>query len=444
MARTLAQMPGVTVAADETETGQLAAHLARCAQEHGPIFRRIVQQGPAAGQELVFMVGPEANRFVLHTHRAAFSHEQGWTPVIGELFGKGLLTMDDPEHAQHRRMWNPAFAGACMDAYMPIMQRIIAERAAHWPNREVDLYQEAREITFDAAAATLAGFERGAAVDEMRALFYALLYGFNPGQETYEDYMAKALKTRERLLQIMIPLIRERRGAPASREPRDVLGMIVRARDERGETLSDAQVLAHLNILLIAGHETTTTLGAWALYLLAALPEQRARVQEEVDAMAADADGTFAIEGLRGARALDAFVRETGRLYPPVINVPRGVLRDVEFGGYTIPAGAQVRLALAAGHLLPQAFADPARFDPDRMLPPREEDRRTPYSLVTFGGGPRICIGINFAQIEVKALVAHTLRHYRLDPVAGHRPIHAGYWTAYAPGGVQVRVSRRA
>jgi cytochrome P450 len=117
------------------------------------------------------------------------------------------------------------------------------------------------------------------------------------------------------------------------------------------------------------------------------------------------------------------------------------VVREFEFAGYTVPAGIQVRLALAAGHRLPAVFADPMRFDPDRFLPPREEDRRQPYSLVTFGGGSRVCIGINFAQIEVKALVAHVLPRYSLEPVSAQTPVHAGHWTAEVPGGLWMRVA---
>ena len=114
-------------------------------------------------------------------------------------------------------------------------------------------------------------------------------------------------------------------------------------------------------------------------------------------------------------------------------------LEEVEFAGYTLPEGTPVRLALAASHRLPHIFEQPDVFDPDRFTAPRDEDRRNPYALVTFGGGPRVCIGINFAQIEVKALVAHVLRSYRVAPITGQEVIHAGYWTAYLPNGMWLR-----
>src|SRR6476661_1290515 len=158
----MAEMPAVQFSMDDIMSGGLAALEARTAQEHGPILKWPIHEGPEAGREFVFMVGPEANRFVLHSHRAHFSHELGWTPIIGLDLGRGLLNMDDPEHARHRKMWNPAFTTAYLEAYLPVIHRVIAQRTASWPARdEFDALVEAREITFDAAAAALAGFEPG-------------------------------------------------------------------------------------------------------------------------------------------------------------------------------------------------------------------------------------------------------------------------------------------
>lgn len=432
MPASIADMPQVQFTEHDTTTGALPELLARAAQQHGPILRR------ATGRDFVFMVGPEANRFVLHTHRQHFSHDEGWTPIIGEDLGKGLLNMDDPLHAVHRKLWNPAFTQAYMAAYVPIMQRVIAERTATWPERdEIDVFEEAREITFDIAAGALAGFQ-GAKVDRLRELFYTLLHGYDPTKDTWDTFMQQRAAARTELMQRLLALITARRSAPAASN-RDVLGMIVHARDEDSTRLTDAQVLAHVNILLVAGHETTTTLATWVLYLLATQPEYRRRIADELDTLTGPDGDTSPLATSRATRQLDNFIRETGRLYPPVINVPRGVVREFEFGGYTVPVGSQVRLALAATHRLPAVFADPARFDPDRFMPPREEDKQ-PYALVTFGGGPRVCIGINFAQVEVKALAAHVLRLYEMEPAPGQHPVHAGYWTAFLPEGLRMRV----
>ncbi|HWQ12972.1 MAG TPA: cytochrome P450 [Roseiflexaceae bacterium] len=439
MTRGIADLPAVPLSGADITSGRLPAKLAQAAMEHGPIFKWVIADGWDRG-EYVFMVGPEANRFVLHSGREHFSHDKGWTPIIGDMFGKGLLNMDDPEHARHRRLWNPAFTSAAMEAYLPILGRIIAERTAAWPQREwVDVYAEAREITFDAAAAALAGMPTGPQVDRLRELFYTMLHGFDERAETWQEYEQRWVIAQSELVRALLAVIAERRAAPAAGQPRDVVGLIVRARDEDGRALSDEQILAHLNILLVAGHETTTTLSAWTLYMLATQPEHRARIRAELAALLGQERGALPVEAVRQMKTLDNFIKEVGRIYSPVINVPRGVVRDFTFAGYTIPEGTPVRLALAASHLLPHVFADPERFDPDRFAPPREEDRRTPYSLVTFGGGPRICIGISFAQIETKALAAHVLRSFELEPLPGQRLVHEGHWTAAVPGGIRLR-----
>lgn len=440
MTKTMADLPSVSFSFDEIMSGRFPALLAQAAIEHGPIVKWVITEGWDAG-EYVFMIGPEANRFVLHTGREHFSHDKGWTPIIGDMLGKGLLNMDDPEHARHRKMWNPAFTATAMEVYVPVIQQVIAERTASWPNRtEVDVYAEAREITFDIAAAALGGFERGPAVDRLRELFYTLLR-FDDRVEAWESYERRFTAAQRELYLTLMRLIAERRALPPDQQPRDVVGMIVRARDEHGDALSDEQVLAHINILLVAGHETTTTLASWALYLMAAYPDERRRLEQELDSIVAPGE-TPSVEALRGLRRLDAFIREAGRLYPPVINVPRGTISDFEFAGYRIPAGTQVRLTLGGSHMLPTVFQEPERFDPDRFLPPRDEERRTPYGLVTFGGGPRICIGINFAQIETKALIAHVLQRYDLE-VAGPPSAHGGHWTAVLNDGIRLRVRAR-
>jgi cytochrome P450 len=329
-----------------------------------------------------------------------------------------------------------------MGAYLPVMRQVIEHRTRQWPEySDVDLYSECREITFDIAAAALAGFRPGPEVDRLRQLFYSLLHGFDESVETFSEYQTKMMAAQGELVGMLLTMIQARREAPAQERPRDVLSMIVHSTDENGQTLSDVQVLAHLNILLIAGHETTTTLSAWALYMLATMPEQRQRLVEEVNSVLGK-DGEVTMESIRALKALDNYVKETGRLYPPVLNVPRGVVKDFEFNGYTVPAGTQIRLALSGSHRMPGVFHDPDRFDPDRFAPPREEDKLTPYSLVTFGGGSRVCIGQHFAHVETKALLVHVLRNYGLEALPGQHPTHAGFINAFIPGGIHVKVRR--
>ena len=443
MTNDLLALPEVELPLRAAGAGTLPTFLAQAATTHGPIFRSVVPAGRESGRTVVFMVGAEANRFVLHTHRDHFSHDQGWTPVIGSHVGQGLLNMDDPEHAVHRKLWNPAWTAPRMAAYLPAMERVVAERVATWLERgTVDLYEEARRITFDIAATVLAGLPPDAALDRVRDLFYLMFHSFDRRRESPRSFQLRKAQARQELDEIILPILASRRHDPEAAQ-HDVIGTLIAARDGDDYALSDSQVLAHLNILLVAGHETTTTLGTWLLHLLATMPEQRRRIRAELATLPGGAYAALSPSALQALPWLDCFVREAGRLYTPVLNLPRGVVRPFTFAGYDVPAGEAVRLALAAGHRLPHLFADPERFDPARFLPPREEDKRTPYALATFGGGSRVCIGVNFAQLEVKTLIAHVLRAFELEVLPDQRPIHAGFWVARVPFGIRVHVTPR-
>lgn len=440
----LASIPAVTLPLHAAGSGTLPAFLAHAAIDHGPIFRTVIPAGRDAGREVVFLVGPEANRFVLHTHRDHFSHDQGWSPIFGPAVGTGLLNMDDPAHAHHRRLWNPAFTTAALDAYLPAIRSSIVGRTATWLARgEVNLYDEVRWLTFDIAATVLAGLEEGAGLNRARDLFARLLHS-NRRRGSRQLEQQRKTEARRELDELLLSHIAARRRIPPDEQPDDVLGRLVHACDAQGVPLTDDQIRGHLNILLVAGHETTTSFGTWALFLLATLPDHRARVRAELAEIATDGDVPFSPAALQALPWLDCFVREVGRLYPPVLNLPRGVVKPFLFLGHTVPAGTPVRLALAACHRLPHLFAEPEVFDPGRFAPPRVEDKRHPYALVTFGGGPRTCIGIGFAEIEMKALIAHVLLTYELDPVPEQHPIHAGFWVAKVPFGIRTYVTRRS
>ncbi|HEX5504562.1 MAG TPA: cytochrome P450 [Thermomicrobiales bacterium] len=419
---------------------ELPRWLAGLALEHGPLFRVAWRDDFV----MTYLVGPEANKFVLHTGRQHFSHDLGWSPIIGETLGKGLLTMDGPEHDRHRKMLNPAFTVAYMARYLPIMQRVIAARTREWAERgEVNLLEETRKVTFDVAAEALVGLPPGDEVDRMRQLFYTLLYApdFDSDAMSWPEYHERRqVAVRDELGGLLLRLIAERRRRPTD----DTLGMMVAARDDDGRALDDRQILAHVNILLVAGHETSTTMSAWLLYLLAIHPEYRARVHAELDRLLGAGDGPAPLDAIKAMKVLANALSEAGRLYPPVGNAPRGVVSPFEFAGYRVPAGERVRYSIAAGHWLPTIWRDPGVFDPDRFAPPREEDKKHPYALVPFGGGPRICIGVNFAQVEIKALAAHALRHYTLEPLPGQDIVQLYDPTMAAPWqGIRVKVAER-
>lgn len=427
-------IPTVPIPADyQTHVGPF---LAKMYEQHGPIFR-----STSFGNEIVFLVGPEANRFVLVSNRQKFSNYEGWSKIFGvmDMFGKGLLVMDGKEHDEHRRMMNPAFTISYMNNYLPLMNRIIRERTATWLEQgTVDIYDEARKITFDVAAEALAGLTDGAERDQFRDLFLRIL--MTPSIATSEeDFRYKLGLVHSELNALLMPKIEERRLHPTN----DLFGLLVQARDDQGNAMSNEQLIAHVNILLVAGHETSTSLSAWLLYLLNQHLDYTKRVMDEQNMLlASDAEPT--LEAIKQMKVLDNALSEAERLYPPVANGPRGVLEAVDFNGYHLPKGTPVLYSIAGSHMIPSIFAHPETFDPDRFALPREEHKKTPYALVGFGGGPRICIGINFAQIEIKAMISHILRTYQLDLIPGQDIVQFYAVTGMPINGIGMRVTRKA
>jgi len=191
-------------------------------------------------------------------------------------------------------------------------------------------------------------------------------------------------------------------------------------------------------VMLIAGHETTASLAAWALYLLVQHPAWADRVREELAGVPPEDEPVMVAR--RGAPALDRALREAERLYPPVSVAPRVVCEDVAVEGYALPAGTRVLYSAAATHLLPALWADPTRFDPDRFASPRAEHRGAPYALVGFGGGPRVCIGRSLARLELAVLLARALRRYRLTVAPGQTIAQRPGITSRPLRGIRLRV----
>lgn len=435
MSQSIDSLPAVRIVTGDGEQSDYLPQLVEAYREHGPIFRTIFR----AGFQPVTMIGPEANKFLMLSHRNHFSNAKGWS--FGSFFGNGLLNIDDPEWTRARKILNPAFTMTYLARYIPLVEHIIAARSRKWPECvEIDLFEEAKIITFDVVAETVAGYPSGPEVDHLRALFDMRLHAFASFQETWAQFRKRMQPVEVELNAILHAQIARKRKAPTD----DILSLLVQTRDENGAPMTTAQILGHLKILLVAGHETTTTLAAWLLYLLATHPDYAARVQQEIDTVLQTTGGVVTLAAIKHMQVLGRAVTETGRMYSPVVNIPRGVVKPFEFGGYMIPEGTLVRCALAAGHRLPQFFDDPDTFDPDRFAPPREEDKRIPYSLVIFGGGPRTCIGLNLAMIEAKTLAAHVLSRYTLESSMAQPPIQDSRGIVGKPyPGLKVCVRRR-
>jgi cytochrome P450 len=140
---------------------------------------------------------------------------------------------------------------------------------------------------------------------------------------------------------------------------------------------------------------------------------------------------------------LDRFMLEVGRLYPPLINLPRVVVRDLDFAGYRIIAGTRAAMAVAASHRLAAVHRDPERFDLDRYDDPGAARKTRPFLMLTFAGGGRMCLGMRFAQIEFKAIVARVVTALTLTPCEPGYIAHSGFWSARPAAPLRVHARAR-
>jgi cytochrome P450 len=198
----------------------------------------------------------------------------------------------------------------------------------------------------------------------------------------------------------------------------DMFSRLTRAQNESGERLADTDVIDHMVFLMMAAHDTTTSALTSMTYELARNSAWQDRVREEAFALGTRELG---FDDVDRPTALDWVFRETLRRYPPLPVIPRIAEAEFGFEGMRVPAGAMVVIAPIHTHHMPEWFPEPERFDPERYAPGRAEHERHTHAWVPFGGGPHHCIGLRFAEMQVKAVMHQLVRRYRFRVEPGYR-----------------------
>lgn len=401
---------------------------------YGPVFKTQV-----LGRKVAVFMGPEANRFLLQTGAKYFSWRDGWPPTFKELLGESLFVQDGEEHRQKRKLIMPAFHRQALHNYHETMVSIAQRYTAKWTQRgEFKWLGEFKQFTFEIASTLLAGTAPGAEIEHLSQRFVTLTAGFLtiPLRWRWTPY-GKALAAREELLAYIDRAIEERRANPTA----DALSLLVQTRDEAGVGLTNEELRAQTLLMLFAGHETSASMLTSLMIALSHNPDVLARARAEQDAL--HIDGAPTIEQIRQMSYLDQVLQEVERMHPPVPAGFRGVIETFEFNGYTIPQGWTALYPINVAHRDPAIWTEPNRFDPDRFSPARNENS-VPFSLVGFGGGPRVCVGYAFAQLEMKIMCSELLRRFdwRILPDQDLRMIYRP--TLFPRSGLRVRFSPRS
>jgi cytochrome P450 len=367
---------------------------------------------------------PDGVRRVLQENHLNYNKDIPDYRILSQLVGKGLVTNDGASWLQQRRLIQPAFHRDRVSGFAPLMtdatQAWLDQRAAQGyvdSGRPLDIPHEMGELTLTIVCRSLFGadlpqahLERvGAALTAANHTLATAL--FVPGLLSLPTPQRRRLRAARRELHAVVDgLIRERRASSQQRD--DVLSLLLEARDaENGEGMSDEQARDEVLTLLLAGHETTANALAWTFYLLAQHPEMVAALREEYGrTLNGRAPELADLPQLPRTRMA---VEEAMRLYPPAWAIGRNALGDDAIGGYRIPKGAYVILTPYVTHRHPSFWERPDDYDPERFADDRAEGRHR-YAYFPFGGGPRLCIGNQFAMMEAQLILASILSRVEL------------------------------
>jgi len=380
------------------------------------------------------LVGPQWNRFVLVSDREKFLWRPGSDPVT-HLLRHGLLVEDGQSHDHLRALMEPGLHRRQINSQIEAMNRYTDEILDMWPDGgQVDMLVEMRRIALLILMGTLFGVEF---MQDMQRLWRPILRAISfisPGFWVIWPGIPRPGYKRplQQLDHYLYQVIGARRANPGDAE--DWLTNLI------ANGLSDDLIRDQMLTMMIAGHDTSTALLSWTLYLLGRHPDYLGLAQAEVDMVLGKlpADG----EKIKDLHFLDQVIKESLRLYPPIHVGNRFSASSIQAHGYEIPEATRVMYSIYLSHRDEALWPNAGSFEPERFHRSRRPTQ-PPFTYVPFGGGPRNCIGATFAQIEAKVVLARILQAFDLALISKNVRPYMGATLEPRPG-VVMQVSRRS
>ena len=392
--------------------------LRRGRQLHGEIF-----SFPLAGKTVHVLTEPRGNEAFFRAPDDQLSAREAYQFTV-PMFGKGVAYDVPPELMDEQLGFViPALRDARMQTYAQSIQEETEAYCAGWGEQgEFELTGAMSELTVYNACRCLIGREfRNRLSAEFARSYHDLEAGVNLVAFFRPGWPLPAMRRRDRgraaIVRLISTVLAERRRRAAADE--DFVDTLVAARYTDGRALTDHEIVGLLLTLIFAGQHTSAVMAAWTGILMLQHPRYLDRVRIELSRLPADQPMTLA--ALRTLVMLERCIKEAERLYPPLVMLMRAILRDFSYRGAILPAGDLTMVAPAVTHRLPHIFREPDRYDPDRFGPGREEDRRTQFALIGFGGGKHRCLGAGFAYQQIKLIWTVLLRKFELALASGRQ-----------------------
>jgi len=359
------------------------------------------------------------------------------------FLGNGLLTSDGSFWRRQRKLIQPTFHTRHIESYAETMVDLAERTAESWrglPEIEVD--GAMMKLTLAIVSKTIFGSDVSSDAAQISEALTVLQHtaGNPPLLPSWipTPRQKRQVEALRQLDEVVYRLIAERRADTQTHS--DLLSLLMDARDNDDQGMSDKQVRDEAVTIMLAGHETTANALNWTWYLLALHPQVEARLHAELDTVLGGRRPTLA--DLKQLPYTDQVVKEAMRLYPPAYGISRVATEDTRLGEYDVPKGTVLNLYSYGTHRNPAIWPEPERFDPERFSP-ENEMQIARYAYMPFGGGPRVCIGNSFAMMEARLLLATLAQRYQLRLTPGQVVKPEPLITLRPRGGLHMRVEVR-
>jgi cytochrome P450 len=420
-------------------------------------LRFMIKTAQDYGDVAYYRLGPY--RFYLLSHpdhiyemlvkQANKFHKPGLTRrLLGQFMGEGLFVAVGELHRQQRKLAQPAFHQKRIDSYAQAMVDYSYQMRDAWqPGQAIDVEPEMRRLTLQIVAKTLFNSEMSDATAKLSRAVNALQEVVSrefrvplplPSWIPIAHNVKKKQAIKD-LDSIVLATIAQHRQAKADNG--DLLSMLVLAVDEEnGKRMDDQQLRDEVTTLFLAGHETTANSLIWAFYLLSQHPDIWLKLTAEVDSVLGSRRPT--LEDLAQLKYTSMIIKETLRLYPPIYYLDRTPLEDVTIGDYTFKKGSILACCPFITHHDERYFEKPDEFNPERFAD--GWDKKLPrFAYFPFGGGPRVCIGQQFALMEATFILACIAQRYELSLAPGHEVVIEDVLTIRPKYGMRMTITER-
>jgi len=395
---------------------------------------------------------PALVKQVLMETRKSFDKHSVIYDRFRNAFGNGLVVAEGDRWRRQRKLMQPLFGPSAVEHYFDLMRESAAEMADRWEptcaaGGVLDVADEMNHVTLQIAGRALFHDSFDEVAPRISHWTHIInLYSAKPPLPIVRSFWfpsqinRKLKQTLAEFHAFLREMIEKRREGG---ESTDLISRLLATRDEEtGQPMTDQEIAEEALGMIIGGHETSSSALAWTWCELDRHPEVRQRLYAELEEVIGD--GPLQLEHVSKLVYTRMVIEETLRLHPPFWFENRNAAVDTELGGVPIAQGSVVVFSRYSLHRHPAFWKAPETFDPERFRPGQEENRRSVYAYVPFGGGPRICIGVHFAMMELVVVLAMLARRYRVMLDASHRHEMAAHLTMTPKYGVRARLEKRS